>query len=171
MTGDGKGARLGGGCMNWLQLYRISHYVRDALWIPSVIAMAAALAAVRVLHRIETAMGWEAGIDPDTARAVLGTLASATFTFVIFVGSALLVAVQLASAMLTPRIIALVFNERGTRFALALFVFTFTFCLAALVRISTTVPLLTAQAAAYSSLASLAVFLYLIDRVGKAVRP
>jgi uncharacterized membrane protein len=157
--------------MNWLQCYRAGHYVRNALWVPPVVAMAAALLAVRVLHRIETSMGWESGVDPDTARAVLGTLASATFTFVVFVCSALLVAVQLASAQLTPRVIVLVFTERGTRLALALFTFTFTFCLGALVRVKATVPLLTADVAAFSSLASLAVFLYLIDRVGKALRP
>src|SRR4051794_33424753 len=157
--------------MNWLQRYRAGHYFRNALWVPPVVAMAAALLAVRVLHRIETSMGWESGVDPDTARAVLGTLASATFTFVVFVCSALLVAVQLASAQLTPRVIVLVFTERGTRLALALFTFTFTFCLGALVRVKTTVPLLTADVAAFSSLASLAVFLYLIDRVGKALRP
>jgi uncharacterized membrane protein len=161
--------------MNWLQRYQVRHYVRNALWIPSVLAMVAALVAVRVLLWVEPAPpepgGREAGIDADTARAVLGTLASATFTFVVFVGSALLVAVQLASAQLTPRIIALVFNERGTRLSLALFVFTFTFCLAVLVRIKNVVPLLSATLAAYGSLASLGVFLFLIDRVGKTLRP
>src|SRR4051794_31524374 len=117
--------------MSWLQRYRVRHYFRNALWVPPVIGMAAALAAVHVLHPMEVALDWESSVDPDTARAVLGTLASATFTFVVFVCSALLVAVQLASSQLTPRIIALVFNERGTRLSLTLFTFTFTFCLAA----------------------------------------
>src|SRR5262245_18585936 len=157
--------------MTWLQRYRVGHYVRNSLWIVPVLGMVAALLAVRILHQIEAALGWESGVDPDTARAVLGTLASAMFTFVVFVCSALLVAVQLASATLTPRIIALVFNERGTRLSLTLFVFTFTFSLAALVRIKSTVPLITAEAAAYSCLVSLAVFLFLIDRVGKSLRP
>lgn len=157
--------------MSWLRRYRIRHYLRDTLWIPPVLAMAAALAGVRLLHAAEEALGWASGIDPDTGRALLGTLAASTFTFVVFVCSALLVAVQLASAALTPRIIALVFNERGTRFALALFTFTFTFCLASLVRVTNSVPLLTAHVSAYGSLVSLGVFLYLIDRVGKALRP
>jgi len=157
--------------MTWLQRYRARHYLRNSLWMPPTLGMAAALLSVRLLHWIETELGWVSGIDPDTARAVLGTLASATFTFVVFVCSALLVAVQLASAQITPRIIALVFEERGTRFALTLFTFTFAFCLGALLRIKETVPALTAYAAGYGCLASLAVFLYLIDRVGKALRP
>ena len=93
------------------------------------------------------------------------------FTFIVFVSSALLVAVQLASSQLTPRIIAIVFRDPVTKYSLTVFVFTFTFSLAALVRIRTTVPLLTAHLAAYSCLASLGVFLYLIDHVGKALRP
>jgi uncharacterized membrane protein len=81
------------------------------------------------------------------------------------------VAVQLASSQLTPRIIAIVFKDRLTKVSLVVFVFTFTFTLAVLVRVTTSVPPLTAHVAAYSCLASLAVFLYLIDHVGKSLRP
>ena len=83
----------------------------------------------------------------------------------------LLVSVQLASSQLTPRIIAIVFRDPVTRFSLTVFVFTFTFTLATLVRIDASVPLVTSDVAAYSCLASLGVFLYLIDHVGKALRP
>jgi uncharacterized membrane protein len=133
--------------------------------------MGAALGVVQVLHWIEEALGWKSVLPPDTAQAVLGTLASAMFTFIVFVSSALLVAVQLASSQLTPRIIAIVFRDPVTKAALVVFVFTFTFTLAVLVRVTTFVPLLSAHLAAYSCLASLGVFLYLIDHVGKALRP
>jgi uncharacterized membrane protein len=93
------------------------------------------------------------------------------FTLIVFVSSALLVAVQLASSQLTPRIIAIVFKDPITKTSLTVFVFTFTFTLAALVRITDSVPPLTAHVAAYSSLASLGVFLYLLDHVGKSLRP
>jgi uncharacterized membrane protein len=93
------------------------------------------------------------------------------FTFIVFVSFALLVAMQLASSQLTPRIIAIMFKDRITRVSLVVFVFTFTFTLSALLRVSTLVPLLTAHLAAYSSLASLGVFLYMMDHVGKALRP
>ena len=83
----------------------------------------------------------------------------------------LLVAVQLASSQLTPRIIAIVFRDPVTKFALVVFVFSFTFALAVLVRVTSAVPPFTAHLAAYACLASLGVFLYLIDHVGKALRP
>jgi uncharacterized membrane protein len=157
--------------MTWLQRYRIRHYFRDSIWILPVLGTVAAIALVRLLHWIEKDFRWESPVDPDTARAVLGTMASALFTAVVFICSALLVAVQLASAALTPRIIALVFRDPVIKFSLTLLVFAFTFSLAALIRIKTTVPLLTTHAAAYSCLVCMAVFFYLIDYLGKALRP
>src|SRR6516162_6133238 len=126
--------------MTWLQRYRIWHYFRHSLWVLPFLSMLAAIVLVRVLHAIEEAMGWQASSDPDTARTLLATLAASMFTFIVFVSSALLVAVQLASAQLTPRIIALVFRNPVTEYSLTLFVFTFTFALAALVYIKDSVP-------------------------------
>ena len=157
--------------MTWLQRYRVRHYVRSSVWIGPLLSMAAAVVAVRLLHWLEQAMGWESTIAPGTAQAFLGTMASAMFTFIVFVSSALLVAVQLASSQLTPRIIALMFRDSVTKGSLVVFVFCFTFTLAVLVRVANSVPLLTAHLAAYSCLASLGVFLYLIDHVGKSLRP
>ncbi len=71
----------------------------------------------------------------------------------------------------SPRIIALVFRDPITKYSLTLFVFTFTFTLAALLRIKQSVPLLTASVAAYGSLFNLGVFIYLIDHLGKSLRP
>jgi uncharacterized membrane protein len=157
--------------MTWLHRYQIRYYLRNSIWILPTLGMLAALGAAPILNRIEVAMGWESSMEPETARAVLGTLASSMFTFIVFVSSALLVVVQLASAQLTPRIIAIVFRDPGMKSSLTVFVFSFTFSLAALVRINNTVPLLTAKLAAYGCMASLVVFLYLIDHVGKALRP
>jgi uncharacterized membrane protein len=157
--------------MTWLQRYRIRHYLQNSIWIFPTLSTVAAIAAVRLLHFIEKDLGWESPVDSDTARAVLGTMASALFTGIVFVCSALLVAVQLASAALTPRIIAFVFRDPVIKFSLTLLVFAFTFSLAALIRIKETVPLLTAHAAVYGSLVCMAVFFYLIDHLGKALRP
>jgi uncharacterized membrane protein len=157
--------------MTWVQRYRIRNYVRNSIWIGPLLSMVAAIVAVRLLHGIEEEMGWESGLPPSTAQAVLGTMAASMFTFIVFVSSALLVAVQLASSQLTPRIIAIVFKDPITKLSLVVFVFTFTFTLAVLVRITTSVPLLTTHLAAYSCLASLGVFLYLIDHVGRSLRP
>jgi uncharacterized membrane protein len=157
--------------MSWLQRYQIRLYFRNSIWILPSLGMILALVAAPVLNRIETAFGWESSIHADSARAVLSTLASSMFTFIVFVSSALLVAVQLASAQLTPRIIAIVFRDPRTKWSLTIFVFAFTFTLAALVLIGDSVPLLTTRLAGYGCVASLGVFLYLIDHVGKALRP
>jgi uncharacterized membrane protein len=157
--------------MTWLQRYRVRHYVRNAIWIWPLLSMLAAIVAVRLLHGIESELGRESSLHPSTAQAALGTMASSMFTFMVFVSSALLVAVQLASSQMTPRIIAIVFRDRITRLSLVLFVFAFTFTLAALLRVGATVPPLTTHLAAYSCLVSLGIFLYLIDHVGKALRP
>ena len=157
--------------MTWLRRYRVRHYVRNSIWIWPLLSMVAAMGAVRLLHWVEEEMGWDSNLPPSTAQAVLGTMASSLFTFIVFVSSALLVAVQLATAQLTPRIIAIVFKDPLTKVSLVVFVFTFTFTLTVLVRITTSVPPLTAHVAAYGCLASLAVFLYLIDHVGKSLRP
>lgn len=157
--------------MTWLQRYRFRHYVKNSIWIPPVAGMLTALIATRLLHAIDKSAGWETTIDPDTTRTVLGTMASAMFTFIVFVSSALLVAVQLASAQLSPRVIAIVFNDPVTRYSLSIFVFTFTLSLAALVRVTAAAPLLTTTLAAYGCLANLGVFLYLVEHVGKSLRP
>jgi uncharacterized membrane protein len=157
--------------MTWLQRYRVRHYVSNSIWILPLLSMVAAIATARLLHWIDGRLGWETNLDPGPTQAVLGALASSMFTLIVFVSSALLLAVQLASSQLTPRIIALVFRDPVTKGSLVVFVFAFTFALAVLVRVAGSVPPLLAYLAAYSCLASLGVFLFLIDHVGKWLRP
>lgn len=156
--------------MSWLLRYRISSYFRTSLWVTSVLGALVALVLVRILHGLEVAMGWESQFNSSTTMTLLATLASSMFTFIVFVCSALLLAVQLASAQLTPRLVGLVLQSRLIRFSLALFVFTFAFTLGALIRIRDTVPLLTPHVAVYSCLLSLCVFLFLVDRVCYVLR-
>src|SRR5689334_3155357 len=101
--------------MTWLQRYRVRHFVRNSICVVPVIGMVLALVTVRALAWLDREMGWESRIDPDTARAVLGTLAASMFTFIVFVSSSLLIVVQLASATLTPRVIGIVFRSPVTR--------------------------------------------------------
>jgi uncharacterized membrane protein len=157
--------------MTWLQRYRIRHYVRNSIWIIPVAAMVIALVCVQLLHWLDERMGWQADLNPETTRVVLGMLAGAMFTFIVFVCSSLLLVVQLASAQLTPRVIGTMFQDPVTKLTLAVFVFAFAFALSALVRIDNSVPLLSTRIAAYGCAASIGFFLYLIDHVGKMLRP
>jgi len=157
--------------MNWLQRYRIRLYLRNSLWILPALSIPVALVTVALLTRYERAIGSQVNISPETGRAIMGTVAASTFTLVVLIASALLVAVQLASAQLTPRLIALVYRNPYRKLAFALFVFTFTFSIGVLVRIEDTVPRLAGYAAAYGFLLNLALFILFIDSIGKALRP
>ncbi len=157
--------------MTWLQRYRVRHYARNSIWLMPVVGMIVGLLLVRVLHWMEETILWHRPIEPEGARAVLGILASSMFTLVVFVSSALLVVLQLASAQLSPRIIGIVFRNATTKVSITAFVFTFTVTIATLARVDDRVPPLTTELATYSCILSLALFLYMIDHIGKALRP
>jgi uncharacterized membrane protein len=146
-------------------------YFRTSIWIMPSIGIFIAMATVRTLHGIEIEMGWKEEFDPSTMMTVMGTLAASMFTLIVFVCSALLISVQLASASLTPRLIGLVFKNPVVKFSLTLFVFTFVLTLGALLRIKGAVPSLTAYTAVYSCILSLVLFIYLVDEVGRSLRP
>ena len=157
--------------MTWLQRYRLLNYFRKSIWILPALNMFIAVGTIRILDMIEGQMGLTLEFDPATSITVMATLASSMFTLLIFVCSALLISVQLASASLTPRFIGLVFGNPVTKLSLTLFVYTFTFTLAALLRIKVAVPMITAYIAVLSCLLSLGVFIYLVDEVGRSLRP
>jgi uncharacterized membrane protein len=157
--------------MNWLQRYRLREYVRNSICVLPLLGILGAMVLVRVLFWVDSIMGWQADFDADSARNVLATLASSVFTFIVYIAGALLLAVQLASSLLTPRIIGIVFRDRVTRLSLMMFTANFALLVTTLLRVRTTVPLLTAYTAGFSCLASLIVFIYLIDHVGKSLRP
>jgi len=157
--------------MSWLDRYRLKLYLRNSIWIFPAVSIVAGLIAVTLLSRLERALGWQMNVTPETARTVMGTVAASMFALVVIGSSAVLLAVQLASAQLTPRVIALVYRNSIRKFCLTLFVFTFTFSVGVLVRIEGSVPLLTGYLAAYGFLANLALFLYFTDGIGKAIRP
>jgi uncharacterized membrane protein len=157
--------------MSWLTRYRLQLYMRNSVWILPVFSIVVGLFMVSIVNQIDRALGWQLNLAPETARTVMGTVAGSMFTLVVVASSAVLVAVQLGSAQLTPRIILLVYRSRIRKFCISAFVFTFTFSVGVLVRIDDTVPLLSCYVAAYGFLFNLALFLYFLDGVGKALRP
>ena len=144
--------------------------LRSSIWVPTVLGIVVALGTVRLLHPIEVALGWQVEVDSSTALTLLGTLAASMFTFIVFVCSALLISVQLASAALTPRLIGIVLRARRTKLSLTVFRLTFTLTLAALARIKGAVPahrLRERSTVAWPVCASF----YLVDKVCHALRP
>jgi uncharacterized membrane protein len=158
--------------MTWLRRYRLRAFLTTSLWFVPVLGMALALVAAPLIRRLDAATSWTLfGFGAEGARAVLTGLVASVFTFVVFVFSILLVAVQIASANLSPRVIAGILSHRPVRVCLGLMVFTFVYGLAVLGRIEDKVPQLAVTAVIFSSLASIVAFLYLIDHLARGLRP
>ena len=157
--------------MTWQQRYRLKSFLRSSVWLPPVLGMVTALLLSPLVRQLDERLGWVAAAGPDGARAVLGALASSMLTFIVFVFSILLVAVQLASAQLTPRIIAIVYRAPVVKVSLTFFVFTFTYAMGMLGRIGETVPQIGLWLAVYSNVVSIGLFIFMFDRFGKALRP
>jgi uncharacterized membrane protein len=157
--------------MTWLTRYRTHLYFRYSMWIYPALGILAGWGFLAMITRIDRAMGWQMNVGLDTARLIIGTVTGSMFSLMVVVSSAMLVVVQLAGAQLTPRVIALLYRSRIRKLALAVFAFTFTFSLSLLIRIETSVPLLTTYFAGYSFLLNLILFLYFVDGIGKVLRP
>ena len=157
--------------MTWLQRYRLRNFVRSSAWLPPLVGLLVALVTNRAVQAADQLLGWHAQVGVEGSRIVLTALASSMFTFIVFVFSILLLSVQLASAQLTPRFIAQFFQNRSLKVSLSIFVFVFTYDLALLARIDDFVPQLSVWLAKYASVAAIGIFLYMIDSVGKSLRP
>jgi uncharacterized membrane protein len=159
--------------MTWIHRYRFRNYIKSSMWIVPLLSMFLALICGPILRKVDARFKWTFfNFGPEGARAIAGGLAASTFTFTVFVFSMLLIAVQIASAQLSPRIIATtVLNDRPAKLALGIFIFSYIFSLTVLGRIEKSVPQLPIMFSIIFSLVSIGVFLYLIDYVGKALRP
>ena len=134
--------------------------------------MAAALAVAPVIRWIDAQTQWTLlDFGPDGARNVLGSLAGSLLTFIVFAFSTLTVAVQIASGQLTPRIISRVFEDPFTKVTVGAFVFSWLYALAVLGRIEDHALQLPVAFAIATSLASVLLFLGLVQRISQGLRP
>src|SRR5271157_1121475 len=93
--------------MNWNQLYGLRNYLKSSLWVVPFIAIPLALVTTRLLHWLDAWFGWRLlGFTAAGAQVLLEAFVTATLSFVVFTFGSLLVAIQVASAQMTPRIIA-----------------------------------------------------------------
>ncbi len=157
--------------MTWLQRYRYRHFLRASLWVAPTLGMVSALATASLLRPLGEYLGLYAVVSPEAARVVVSSLAGSMLTFIVFVLTALLVAVQLASAQMSPRIISRARQSSRNGVCLGIFMYSYTFSLATLARIDAHVPLLQLRLCIGSNLLSICVFLYLVDRLLQSLRP
>jgi len=159
--------------VTWLRRYHLRHFLGQSFWFVPALAMVASVPAVRLVLWIDarTQRHW-LGFSVEGAQAILGGLSSSMLTFIVFAVSGLLLAVQIASGQLTPRIISLVFARPMLRVSVGIFVFAYTFTLGALGRIETVrVPELLVMVAVLLTLVSIGVFFWFVQQLGTGLRP
>lgn len=159
--------------MRWIQRYRLVTFVRSALWLVPFGSMVLAVALVPLLRQVDQAMAWTlSGFGLDGARAILAMLAAAMLSLLVFLLSSLLIAVQVASTQLTPRVIAATFlRDRPVKFTIGFVVFSFMLSVGVLGRTEHEVLQLSTAVCVLSSIASIAMFLFLVDYALKSLRP
>ena len=159
--------------MTWNQLYRFRSYLRSSLWIVPFIAIPLELVLSRVLHRMDALLGWTLlGFGVTGAQAIFQAIVTATLTFIVFTFGSLLVAIQVASGQLTPRIIAtILLRDRLVAYTVGLFMFTLLFALSAQDKVGNSVDQLIAFVAAVLGIMCFATFFFLIDYALRLLRP
>jgi uncharacterized membrane protein len=158
--------------MTWLARHRLRRFLKSSLYLAPISSIVLALAVAPLVRRIDDMTRWSLfGFSAAGASAVISAFASSLLALIVFAFSILLLAIQIAGGQLSPRIIARVFQTRILKVTVAAFVFSYTYSLAALSRIGDRVPQLPVAFAIYLSLTSLALFIFLVQRVGEGFRP
>src|SRR5689334_20846763 len=123
--------------MNWNLRYTIRSYIRSTIWI----APAIALALEQVTWRLAYAYRFDFGYIPGFVIDGAATIASADYviaemtSFIVFAFGSLLVAIQVASGQLTPRIIATtLLRDNVIRCTVSLFIYALLLAVAVKVR-------------------------------------
>lgn len=160
--------------MQWSRRYALWSYVRSSMWIAPLAGYLISMILIRVLGRLDERLGWSWNwvLSPEVAQSGLEVFIAAILSFIVFTFSSLLVAIQVASAQLTPRIIATtLLRDNPIRLIVALFVLTMAFNVGVLVRTHDAVPYLLLTTALVLTGVSISAFLYLIDYAARLLRP
>lgn len=165
----------------WNRKYAFWSYLGGALWLVPL----AALLVYPPFHMAVRALGgWLEqtgrihaqtaffGLSSGGARSLLETVVTLNLSFLVFTFGSLLVAIQVAGGQYTPRIIATtLLRDNVIRVTVGCFVFALGFALRTLSRIDETVDQLDVAVAGLLGVASMLVFLFLIDYAARLLRP
>jgi uncharacterized membrane protein len=160
--------------MTWSRWYATKSYLNSALWIVPLIALVLENVLIRLVFALSSWFEWVPWLGTTLAGATeaLNTVETLTISFIVFTFGSLLVAIQVASGQLTPRIIATaLLHNNVIRFTVGLFTFSMLFAAGAGARMGTEVPHVAVSIAWVLGIASIAAFLFLIDYTARLLRP
>lgn len=156
--------------LNWRGL---GNRIGSSIWVIPIIAIPLELVAVRVALLVDERLQWTfLGLGTPGATAMLEAIVSANLAFLVFTFGSLLVAIQVASAQLTPRIIATtLLTDRTIKYCVALFIFSLLFAVSAQNRMGAEVRQFVIFVAALLGIICFAAFFFLIDHASRLLRP
>jgi uncharacterized membrane protein len=160
--------------MEWRTRYALKSYLRSSMWLAPLGAYVVSLVAIRILDWMDNRLQWQWAwqLNVDVVQNLLQMFIAAMLSFIVFTFSSLLVALQIASAQLTPRIIVTtLLRDRTIRLTAALFVLSFVFNLGLLARTQSVVLYIPLTVALLLTVTSIGAFLYLMDYAARLLRP
>src|SRR4051794_19116439 len=87
----------------------VGGYLKSSLWVVPLVAIPVGMITTRILHWLDGQLAWAfSGVEVTGARALLDAVITSSLSFMVFTFGSLLVAIQVASGQMTPRIIATV---------------------------------------------------------------
>jgi uncharacterized membrane protein len=159
--------------ITWSHWYRVASYARGSLWIVPFVSIVVEFVLSRFTQGLDARLGWTLlGLGHDGAQALYQTIITMSLSFMVFTFGSMLVAIQVASMQLTPRVIATtLLRDNIVRYTVGLFVFTLLYALRGLDRMEGTVQQFNVFTAGLLGLACLVAFLFLIDYAARLLRP
>jgi uncharacterized membrane protein len=120
-------------------------YLRSSLWIIPLIALVLEQIAIRLVSAIDVSLTWAPRLARTAAEmsGMMDTVITLDISFIVFTFGSMLVAIQVASGQLTPRIIATaLLRDNFIRCIIGLFIFSLRFAVGTKARIDEEIPLL-----------------------------
>jgi uncharacterized membrane protein len=159
--------------MLWNRWYAIKSYVLTSLWISPLISFLLSQLMFRSMYVLQVDPGWIPGFQfsEEGALSAMDIDITLHLSFLVFTFGSLLVAVQIASGQLTPRIIVTaLLRDNVIRGIVGLFCFGLLLAIGARNRLDS-VPHFIMSLAALLGLVSTVAFLFLIDYAARMLRP
>lgn len=159
--------------MSWNVRYAVISYVRSTIWIVPLIALALEQATFRIAHVYQFDFGYIPGFVFGGAATVAAAdyVITMMISFIVFTFGSLLVAIQVASGQLSPRIIATtLLRDNVIRCTVGLFIYALLLAEAVKIR-EETIPLFLESFVGVLGIVCVVAFLFLIDYAARLLRP